>query len=161
MELRVGTFPAAPAESAHKSTRDLGVVGCSRRSSGGRIRVEHLLSPTCHQPLSRSSSSPPPSPSPNPLASSPDVFAHHASQGTCSFKYNLEPQVAWSTIKTSSLSDPACCEPEIGSIQAAAPIRRWITAGPLISGGRILILIYAGAELTLSSRLFGSILSRT
>ena len=106
LELRVGTFPAAPAESAHKSTRDLGVVGCSRRSSGGRIRVEHLLlSPTCHQPLSRSSSSPPPSPSPNPLASSPDVFAHHASQGTCSFKYNLEPQVACSTIKTRPLSE--------------------------------------------------------
>ena len=151
MELRVGTFPAAPAESAHKSTRDLGVVGCSsRRSSGGRIRVEHLLlSPTCHQPLSRSSSSPPPSPSPNPLASSPDVFAHHASQGTCSFKYNLEPQVARSVIKTSSLSDPACCEPEIGSIQAAAPIRRWITAGPLIRRGRILILILIRGARTL------------
>ena len=75
MELRVGTFPAAPAESAHKSTRDLGVVGCSRRSSGGRIRVEHLLlSPTCHQPPTRSSSSPPPSPSPPPPGFLPQYF---------------------------------------------------------------------------------------
>ena len=106
--------------------------------------MEHLLlSPTCHQPPSRSSSSPPPSPSPpSSLASSLlDVFAHHTSQGTCSFKHNLAPQSAQSTIRTSSLSDPACCEPEIGSIQAAAPIRRWITAGPLIRRGRILILI--------------------